>query len=402
MKTLACLLMTSLTVASPSLAFENTKVLPKGVRNVNVRSVSTTISDKTNQSGQAMALSEPLARDLTFHKLLNGKKGLERTKLAAFMSAYGFNEGDVLGTFTADMQGRVDVLAGIGSYGISDSLTLAIAVPYYRASTSVKVGFKPGGRGQEFVAALTQSSMNQYENAYKYNDTVGELRKKIADNGYRDLNDWSGEGLGDLTFAAKDLFYKTSRAALAVTGGIVAPTGRVDDPDNLTDLPFGDGQWDTFGQLTADQTLGYGFTLNEYGKYTYQFAGQKSVRMITDDERIEVESERVKFKLGDKWETGTSVAFESYDGISAGLGLVRLAKFGDRYGVSGDSREELAEGTDQWALYTEARLGYSTIPAFQRKDFKVPFALGLEYRQHQSSKNYPVANLVQVDAAVFF
>ena len=385
-----------------ALGFENTKVLPKGVRNFNIRSVSTTIDEKTNQSSEMQALSEPLARDLTFKKLLNGKKDLERTKLQAFMLAYGFNDTDVLGTFTADMQGRLDVVAAIASHGISDKLTLAVALPYYRASTNVSVGFKPGGRGNDFVAALTQSALNQYENAYKYNDTVGELQRKLADNGYQQLGAWEGQGFGDLTIAAKGLVWSHGLAALAVTGGIVAPTGQVDDPDNLTDLAFGDGQWDSFAQLSFDQFLGAGFSLNQYGKYVYQFAGEKELRLVTDEERIEVEKQRARFKLGDKWETGVSANFESYDGVNIGLGLVRQAKFGDRYQVAGEPKQELQEGTDQWAVMTEARLGYSTIPAFQRKDVMVPLSVGVEWRQHQASKNFPIANLLQVDASLFF
>lgn len=392
----------SVALASQAFGFENAKVLPKGVRNLNLRSVSTTIDEKTNQSSESQPLSEPLARDLTFKKLLNGKKDLERTKLQAFMLAYGFNDTDVLGTFTADLQGRLDVLAAVGSYGITDKITLAVALPYYHATTNVGVGFKPGGRGNEFVAALTQASMNQFENAYKYNDTVGELQKKLIDNGYQQIGPWEGEGLGDLTIAAKALAWSNGRAALAFTGGVVAPTGRVDDPDNLTDLAFGDGQWDAFAQVAFDQTLGAGFSLNEYGKYTYQFADEKDVRLITDEERIEVDKDLARYKLGDKWETGISINFESYDGINVGLGLVRQAKFGDRYVVSGEPKQELEEGTDQWAVSSEARLAYSTIPAFQRKDFMVPLSVGVEYRRHEASKNYPIANLLQVDASLFF
>ena len=85
-------------MAQPVLAFESTKVLPKGVRNVNLRVVDTEIFEKTNATGDGQPLAEPLAQDLTFARIVAGEKDqLKRRQLQAFLQSAGFNEQDAVG-----------------------------------------------------------------------------------------------------------------------------------------------------------------------------------------------------------------------------------------------------------------------------------------------------------------
>jgi len=397
----------ALLCAPSALAFESAKTLPAGVRNLDVRTVNTRIEEKTNGDGKAIPLAEPLAQQLTFDKIAKGEDELKAQLLRAFLLDNGFQEDDVVGEFSADLNAAVSVVAPIFGYGITENLTLAVAVPYYRATTKVEVGFTPNATAQRFLDALATTENNQTaaarEAGDKLNNAVARLNSKLADNGYRELEDWEGRGIGDVTLAAKHRAFDNGLFAFASTTGVVLPTGRVDNPDILTDLAFGDGQWDVFGQLITDESLGGGFLVNQHAKYTAQLPGRKVVREATFDEAIEVQQKNTRFKLGDKIDAGASLQWTPRFGLISGIGYTYFKKYGDRYtDVDADAKAKLQDETDQESHNREAVLGYSTVPHYQSGAFGLPVELKLTYTSPISSKNLPVSDLYQVDFNLFF
>ncbi len=397
----------ALASAPHAAAFENAKVLPEGVRNVDFRTVNASLDEKTDASGKTVPLASPLMQDLTFNKMASGESELKGNQLRAFLLNNGFDANLAVGRFTADLKGNLSVVAPVLSYGLTSDLTLAIAVPYYRANTSVKVGFTPNATGQAFLDALAKPENNNTaaarEAGLKLNDAVGRLNAKLRDHGFNELNDWSASGLGDITLAAKAKVYERGPLSLATTGGAVAPTGRIDDPDILTDVAFGDGQWDLFGQVAADEDLGLGFGLNQYAKYTAQLPGTKTVRAATKDESIEVRKVRTRYKLGDKFDGGASLQYAAVLGPLVGVGASYFRKIGDVYrGVDPLVKAKLEDETDQEALNGELQLGYSTVALYQQKRFAVPFEIKATYLKQVASRHIPVTDLAQFDLNLFF
>lgn len=393
--------------ASGAVAFESAKVLPKGVRSLNIRTVETEIDQTTDGNGERVPLAEPLNQQLTFAKIAQGEDGLKAEQLRAFLASNDFSEDESVGEFTADLKGHISVIAPITSYGVSDRLTVAMALPIYTAQTSIAVGFRPNETANAFMAALAKPENNQtaaaHEAADKLNNAVGRLNDKLSDNGYRELEDWEGQGVGDMTLAAKQRFMSLTRFGAASTMGVVAPTGKVDDPDVLNDIAFGDGQWDVFGQLAFDEEILDRLTLNQHGKYTVQLPGDKNVRAVTADEEIEVQYTETRFKLGDKIDAGTSLVWEPRFGLVTGIGYTYFRKYGDLYRELGDeTAAELERDTDQVAHNGEAVLGYSTVPLYQAGSFAVPLELKLSYTRQFVSENMPVSDLAQLDFSLFF
>jgi hypothetical protein len=320
----------------------------------------------------------------------------------------GFDEDESVGEFTADLKGHMTVFAPVMSYGFTDKLTVGIGVPVYTAATSISVGFQPNDRARAFLASLSDPKNNQsasaHEAADKLNTAVARLNQKLADNGYRELNDWHSQGLGDVTVAAKYQHFHHSVATLASTTGFVAPTGRTDDPDVLNDIPFGDGQWDLFHELAVDEELLPGLVLNQFGKYTVQLPDSKKVRAQTDDEPIEVGHVNTRYKLGDKIDAGASLRWEPRFGLVSGIGYSYFRKYGDVYRGDFDyaTKEVLERGTDQRAHNAELLLGYSTVPLYMAGSFAVPLDLKLTYTRQLSSVNMPVTDLAQLDFNLYF
>lgn len=393
--------------AGQAWAFENTLVLPKGVRNLNLRSVTTEFDETTGPDGVRAPLAQPLMKDLTFNLIARDEDKLRGDQLRAFLTSQGFDESEAVGSFTADLNGRISVLAPISSYGITDRLTVALAVPVYTASTSVSVGFQPNATAAAFLASLSQPENNQTalarEAGEKLNNAVGQLNTKLTDNNYHALEDWNGQGVGDITLASKYRFLGTARLGGAFTSGLVAPTGRTDDPDILTDIPFGDGQWDIFGQFGFDQVAFGGLMFNQFGKYTVQLPDRKDVRAIEEDEEIEVQYTSTKFKLGDKIDAGTSLQWNPSFGLVSGVGYTYFRKFGDVYrDVEPETKGLLEKKTDQVAHNSEVQFGYSTLPHYQAGNIAVPFEVKVTYIRQMSSRNLPVTDLAQFDLNLFF
>lgn len=393
--------------STPAFAFESTKVLPKGVRNLDIRSLYTQTSKKTDLHGNEVSLAVDLYKPLKFSNILQGEEGLKKTQLNAFMIAKGFKDEDTVGDFRASLNAQINVWAPVLAWGLTDKITLAGAVPYYSTSTDINVGFRSNEGGDALLRAFEDPATNYYyaavEASDKFANAVGRLNERLEKNGYEPLDEWNHSGWGDFTLAAKALVFDSSVFRAATTFGFNAPTGRSDNPNILTDLPYGDGQWDLFAQLTFDQVISKNLFINQFFKYTNQLPGRKEVRWKTFEETVEATRHQTDFKLGDKIDAGVSIQFEQDSGFNGGVGGLYYRKYGDRYEVDlVDVKNELKRATDQNALYWQARLGYSTVEAYRRKEFALPMSATIEYRKQYESQNLAVTDFTQIDLNLFF
>lgn len=387
-------------------AWEDTKVLPKGVRRLAVRLVSTQVTEKSSSNGELKALASPLQRSLTFKDLLKQESNaLKRTLSKGFLDANGLRQDDAVGDFDADLIMNTNIVAPLFAYGLADNFSLGIVVPVYRAEARVQMDFNPSQNGQRLVAALSDSYSNKTEAArdtgMRINNALDGMQQTLEKNGYKPIEDWQATGLGDIIVSAKYRTFESEYISNALQVGVVAPTGRVDDPDNLIDLAFGDGQWDIFGMVVFDQPLAESVTLSEYAKYTEQLPGKKTVRLITEEESIAVEKDSVRFKLGNKLDLGTNIAMNLDSGFLGVAGYQYYRKWNDYY-KAGASSDVLARNTDQSSQAGEFALGYSSVSSFRRGLAKVPFDSTLIYKHTWTSRNIPVAQLVQWETNLYF
>lgn len=382
--------------------------MPKGVRRVSLRLVNTSIDEKTSPDGERRSLGRPLSKDLTFKDIAkNEANPTKRALTKGYLGYAGYGDTQGVGAFDADVESRVTVFAPIATYGLTDRVTLAVAMPIYNMATSIDAGFRPNATGQAFVDGLADGWNNQRASASeataKINDAVRRLNDKLDRNGYRTLENWQETGPGDLQVIAKVRTFDAGLVSNAATLGAVAPTGRVDDPDNLIDKGFGDGQWDLLAGTAFDQPLGAtGLSLNQYGRYTWQLPGQRDIRLATEDEAIEVEKRRTTFKLGDKIDAGTSLQYGADFGLTSGAGYNFYHKLADVYDAPAASKQKLQRDTMEQAHQLEVELGYTGVPAYRRGQIPVPFEAKFNYKHQLASRNMPVSHLLQFDAGVFF
>ncbi|MBM4252093.1 MAG: hypothetical protein FJ146_08990 [Deltaproteobacteria bacterium] len=394
--------------ASNAMAFEDTRVLPKGVRNLTIRTINTNFDTISGPAGETKPLAHLLFKELTFKQMANAEDALKGRQLRGFLLQNGITESESVGKFSADIKGRVTVTAPIAAIGITENMTLAVASPIYNASTSASVGFTPNNNANKILGLLARPETNQIANAReaarKLNDAVGQLNKKLTDNGFQALSDWHGQGFGDTTIALKYRGIDNSRMGLATTTGVVAPTGRKKDPNILNDVPFGEGVWAPFAQVAVDQKLPQQFYTNQYVKYTESLPTQRTVRAITNEERVEVPLVTVDYNMGNRFDVGTSLRYTPNYGLLAGVGYTYLRKFGDVYSgnLNAANIGAMQQWTDQQAHNAEFLIGYSTVPLYQAGRAAIPFSINVAYTKQLASRNLPISDLAQFNVDLFF
>lgn len=396
--------------ATHAAAYEDARVMPAKIRRLTYRFVTTDISQKTDGGFSPVPLSKPLAKALTFNDILKGEKDPVRNALASgFLQSENFSPSDAVGQFAADVQTRVQVSAPIFAIGLTPSSTLAVAVPVYSMQTAAEVSFQANDNGQMFVNRLASDFNNQMSSARdaadKLNDAVNRLNTKLVDNGYRPLESWSGTGMGDVQLVLKNRDVEAGPFALATQGVVTLPTGRIDDPDNLLDKGFGDGQWDVALGVTAEESLGAlmtGLSVSQYVRYTEQLPGQRTMRLVTSNETIEVPKRAVNFDLGERIETGAAALLSTPSGWGGAVGYNFSRKSEDRYEAPSATRSVLERDTLEMQHQAEAEVIFSGIPAFRRGSVPVPFEFKVAYKHQLYSRNMPVTHMLQIDTGIFF
>ena len=112
-------------------------------------------------------------------------------------------------------------------------------------------------------------------------------------------------------------------------------------------------------------------------------------------------------KPGNKIDLGASLQWAAESGLEFGLGYEFNRKQGDTYQASDAVASELAKDTLTQANNLEVKLGFSSIPAFKRKEIAVPFDVSFQYKRVISgamaaNRNVPATQLFTLDMNLYF
>ena len=116
-----------------------------------------------------------------------------------------------------------------------------------------------------------------------------------------------------------------------------------------------------------------------------------------------MEKANVEFDLGARVETGAAMVVSSQQsGWGGALGYNFSRKGFDRFQAPADTRTILEKDSLEMQHQAEAEVVFSGVPAFRRGSIPIPFELKLAYKHQMSSRNMPVAHMLQIDTGVFF
>jgi len=390
---------------------EDASVLPKGRWRLTLDSLFyLPVTDRYNPHGN----SEPIAGDFDNRRLDSTVFSL-LTPLNAFVPGGIASIGDSEVKYTYNY----NIVELGGQYGVTDRLTIGIDIPYFWASNDVKanlnsgpgssanVGLTKGGLPCLFGAVQPTSAFTRPFTTEDVQNLLGAglttpCGTKIPGFGFKRIQDWSGDGLGDITVGAKYQYLRTQDAAMAATLGMRFPTGRQDDPDDLSDVYWSTGEYAILFRLHNDYTIsnlwnkrptsaeaGRGdvgqpgdLVLDGTFKYDLTLPDRATVRVpnsVTNP--ITTNREQVYRDLGDRFEFEFGARYTLPRGFSLSA-LYRYAfKTSDEYlGHRNFNYQLLERHTDSTEQIYIVSVGYSTLPLYLEKKFPIPIGISLSYR----------------------
>lgn len=313
-------------------------------------------------------------------------------------------------------------------YGVTDRLTVGVRLPYWWMknrvsarvdSTTATVGknrttgtlFRLPARGVEGPVPgipgrtefLTTEDIQQILGSGL--DINGDGRVDVPGFGFKRVETWSDDGIGDLEAGFRYQYLKTKDWRLAFTGGARFPTGRVDDPDNLVDYPFGSGAYALLFRVNNDYTGIKNLVLNGTFRYDLILPDKQTKRVPSDVNRpITANKEEVDRDLGDTFEFEVSGAYTLLKGLSVS-GLYQYAfALQDRVsGKLGFAYSSLENETDWTSHIFQTGVSYTTLPLYVEKKFPVPLAVSVSYRNRFAGTNNALkSQFISLEVSGFF
>lgn len=421
-----------LAAVDTSLA-DNADVLPKGVFRALVDThFFRPIEKRFNDNGNP----EDVAEDFNNRRLDSGVF----SGLSLIESAFGMTPGSAsLGDARVSFQYEFTILHAQLQYGVTDRLTAGVHIPYLWRRNNVQARLDSGPGSSATVgknAAIASLAPLTFPGTVPLTtedvqnllgpglDVNGDGTLDIAGFGFKRVDNWSDEGLGDIEAGFKYQPLRTPDLRLATTFGARFPTGKVDDPDSLVDFEFGSGAYAVLLRLHADYVVSNlwsptrrtlparasvvlapgDLVINGTFRYDLVLPDRERKRVPGDvDNPVTTNQETVNRDLGDIFASEVSLRYGLLQGLTASVLYRYEYKLEDE--ISGRkafryrSLEEETETEDH--VYVLA-LAYSTVPLYREGKFPIPLGVSLAYRKKFAGRNVLKSEYIGVGIEILF
>ena len=386
------------------------RTLPKGVRMVAYRNVNTTKIDATYNQSQAAA---PIAYDMNANGAsLKDSNQATRMYFEQLRAINPQAADDLsLGEFQVSAEAQMTVHGFGAGYGINEKLTFYGILPYYNARVDMKYKQISGSNAQQVSDQVQASGQGDVDSAIanitaSLPSVTGELVQSVVVNTFKydEVGSWQGAGYGDAELGAMWRVVDRGTWGFALTGGVVAPTGKVDDPDLLQDIAFGDGQWDAFIEsaqgFSVSDSLSFGSTV----RYTYQAAGEKELRVPTSrDFTLSAQKGDFTVKYGDRVDAVLMSTYAFNDWFSVTPAYEFNYQMSSVYeSPYKEANEYLAYNSDRIGHVARLTSSISSVQPFLKKKFVLPAVINVVVQQTVGGKNIPKMGRFEVELRMLF
>lgn len=395
-------------------AFADTAQLPAGAHAFVYKHIEANIPISYDQNGKASdfsvkeVLGAPIIRSLS-PQVASAYQELRRVDSGL---ADNLDLGKIDLTPTIQAKGEALGLA----WGVSDRLMLAVGVPFLRASVTLSGGYYNSGAISKAAKELRKTSEPKTKTkALALAQLLeqlpmirGEYLQGVLVNnwGYKPIGNWKGSGIGDTKIFAQFKAHSDSFIQNALRLGTELPTGHVDDPDNLIDLPFGAGYYKTYLESQNDLTLWPDhLILNFRGRYQYGWSTERTFRLKPSSSfPLTAEKELIQYKPGNTWNLGTELHAKLTHSITLMSAFTRTLSEQDHIrGNRADYDYSILEtGTDSEVNTLEFGIRYSSVNSYLAKEIPIPFLLGLTFSRVLSGTNTEQINQSEIHLEMYF
>lgn len=390
-------------ISSHALYAQVWKVLPKGVRIIGYRNVTTSkITSNFNQIGSESPLGASFKIDAPTLNQLSGY--VYNPETPGEKEAY---DNLLIGKYEVEAEAQFNVHGTGFGWGLTDKTMLYGEVAYYTGHVKSTIK-RTAGNTYEETARILESNGNTIfaDNIRNLVDANEETIQSVITNHYkyRPIGNWYAEGYGDMELGVMHKVLDKGTTGLLFYPGVILPTGTQDDPDILQDVGFGDGQLDVFGEVATgymvNDKLSFGTTL----RYTHQFATSKTLR-IPESKSFALSTNKGEFdvKYGDKfnWMFNTTISVTDWLSFTPVYRFMYQmpASYNSEYS---EANKFLEYNSDKMEHSVQFTTTLSSIQPFLKKEFMLPAQINLNAVKTISGKNVPSASRFEVEFRMLF
>jgi len=307
------------------------------------------------------------------------------------------------GEYQGSAESKVHV-NGIGlGYGFSSTLTGYFSIPHYTADVRLKINRLKSGNHDEVVTDIQTNQGVVIENLPDFDAQV--LQSVFVNYyGYQPIGDWRAKGFGDLELGLMKRLVARRRWGLLLTGGVVAPTGREDDPDILQDISFGDGQWDIFMEFGGGYRLARRWEVDSWMRYTYQLPYNREIRLPESaDFPITSRKGMAKISLGSKLQYNLAFNFFPHSAWTLTPSYTFDIQGETLYTSDYPEADSILRTDTKTHSHTwKFNINYSTVRMFKKKKFPIPLQLNISTQFISGGHNTPKYQRADFEFRMFF
>ena len=287
------------------------------------------------------------------------------------------------------------------AYGLTNKVTIGAIIPYIPlANTSFNFANNTAGANFGFIGdSLTPCPLGA---PGCQTASLTQVNAALASAGFKALGNREQSGFGNVKVGARYQYYSGNYFRGAMTGGVILPTGKEKDPDDLIGQSFGSDVWGLWLELQNDLVFqppglgkqlgfpGFGdFYVNYTVKYDMAFPDKQTMRVCPVTNPICTTKADLNRKLGDV----LSVEIGPAVGLGKGVilsGFYRYDyKMKNDYSGPADVPVETLERFSSFQLHEwRADLAFTSIPWVMEGKFGLPFVLGVSYRERFAGDNF--------------
>lgn len=394
-------LCTSLTAAA-----QVWKTLPKGVRILGYRNVTTSkVNSNFNQFRSESALGAQFQVDAS--SIDNQAFGGSLQQILP-PDVY---KNLIAGEYKVDANAQFNVHGTGFGIGLTDKIMFYAEVAYYNARVNTDIKRTKGNTYEQTAEYLEEQNGGTIDATLAANlrSMVDASEKHVQsfltnNYGYKPIGDWYGSGYGDMETGVMAKVIDEGVWGLMVYPGLILPTGRQDDPDILQDVGFGDGQFDIFAEMATGYVVNDKLNFGTSLRYTYQAPTDKTLRVPhSRDYSLSADKGEFNVKYGDK----INYMAQSTVSVNDWFSFTPMYRFmyqmpAEYQSQFSDANEYLSYNSDKMEHQVQLTTTVSSIQPFLKKKFLLPAQINMNLVQTVAGKNVPKVGRFELEFRMLF
>lgn len=390
----------------PPNALTSAQVLPKKVWSFRYDGQQVLGNDKYGNQGERLLLADPFFRSLSWNDITDPRNDeIDKGLLRGYLLSKGFNLQEELGRSTGALSINANVHVPIIAYGITENLTLAVAVPIVNYQSNASTGFIPNENYFKLERELIKDGKT-YELEELRQKMLDPIATKLALFGYKPLGTERRTKLGNVNLIFKYQLLNQDQNVLSVQNAYLLPTSTRKNVDKVIDVGGGEGHYNVGLSFIYDNNYFPRMVLTSNIGGIIQFKTTSPMRIpYRQDSKLTPDIDyATSCKYGNMAFMGAGVKYFPMIGLNINTGYTLQYKdvdvfLGNKY--SPDRYSWLSSETIQNMHTLQLGIGYSTIELFRQNIFPLPFEVNANYSMVLKGKNVPRDSLTSIELVMF-